>query len=419
MILKSLEITNLYHFYSYKIAFDNKTCSEPFIITGVNGTGKTTIFRILNSISTLDLTYFLKIPFEQIKIYFDKNTSLVITQKIVCSDKTVNGDTEISKNYKVSFELKDENRTLNELSFDEEEISKTGKSIKFISFLKNSVLPIDSIIERLANDKNQSQMLMILRGFKVTFIEAQRIAKRNENSETPTSEFVIDNLANDLKKKLRNASHSYLQEANRIDSLFIDRLLTSSANYNCTKEEYEKKAESIRTKLKKIRNFGFEGNLKIHKYDSEKSNILKIYLDGVEEKIKAYDDILGKLELFSELLDTKHFMHKKLSFSQTAGIKLTTDDGVVLDLSSLSSGEQNEIIMLYYMIFVLQDNSVLLIDEPEISLHVAWQVDYIKEIEKIAQLKNVQVVIATHSPQIINDNWNICYDLGQNNSNEN
>lgn len=361
----------------------------------------------------------MKIPFEQIKIYFDKNTSLVITQKIVCSDKTVNGDTEISKNYKVSFELKDENRTLNELSFDEEEIRQTRNSIKITSFFKISVVPIDSIIERLANDKNQSQMLMILRSFKVTFIEAQRIAKKNENPDNPTSEFVIYDLANDLKEKLKNASHFYLQEANRIDSVFIDRLLTSSDNSDFTKEKYEEKAELIQKQLKKIRNFGFEGNLKIRKYDSGRSNILKIYLDGIEEKIKAYDDILGKLELFSELLDAKHFMHKKVSFSQTAGIKLTTDDGIVLDLSSLYSGEQNEIIMLYYMIFVLQDNSVLLIDEPEISLHVAWQVDYIKEIEKIAQLKNVQVVIATHSPQIINDNWNVCYDLGQNNSNEN
>lgn len=77
----------------------------------------------------------------------------------------------------------------------------------------------------------------------------------------------------------------------------------------------------------------------------------------------------------------------------------------------MSSGEQNEIVMLYDMIFDLPDNSILLIDEPENSLHVAWQNMIISDLQRIADEKQLQVIIATHSPTIVRYGKEYVHDL--------
>ena len=53
----------------------------------------------------------------------------------------------------------------------------------------------------------------------------------------------------------------------------------------------------------------------------------------------------------------------------------------------------------------LQDktNSILIMDEPEISLHFEWQKQLIEVIRKLNP--NVQLIIATHSPFIAMNGW--------------
>ena len=64
--------------------------------------------------------------------------------------------------------------------------------------------------------------------------------------------------------------------------------------------------------------------------------------------------------------------------------------------------------------FKLSNVNVLLIDEPEISLHVAWQKEILDDLKKIVELnKNIQVIVSTHSPQIISGNLDIQIDLGE------
>jgi predicted ATPase len=69
----------------------------------------------------------------------------------------------------------------------------------------------------------------------------------------------------------------------------------------------------------------------------------------------------------------------------------------------LSGGEKQLLIIL--MTVLVQDNrpSILLMDEPEISLHFDWQkklIGYIRELNP-----NCQVILATHSPAIIMEGW--------------
>ena len=83
-----------------------------------------------------------------------------------------------------------------------------------------------------------------------------------------------------------------------------------------------------------------------------------------------------------------------------------------MELSKLSSGEQ-EILVLYYKLIFESDVDLLMIDEPEISLHIAWQKNILKDLKEIVKLNNkLNIIIATHSPQIISDNWDLQIDLG-------
>ena len=87
------------------------------------------------------------------------------------------------------------------------------------------------------------------------------------------------------------------------------------------------------------------------------------------------------------------------------------NSGDVLAPEDLSSGEQHELVLLYELLFRLEPNALVLLDEPEISLHVAWQERVLSDLKKIVELSGVDIVVATHSPEIIRDRWDLTVGL--------
>ncbi|SHM64730.1 ABC transporter [Chitinophaga jiangningensis] len=73
-----------------------------------------------------------------------------------------------------------------------------------------------------------------------------------------------------------------------------------------------------------------------------------------------------------------------------------------IPLSRASSGELTMITSLLYITGIINHDSVILIDEPENSLHPKWQVEYIKYISELFYLYQPKIIIATHSPLLIN-----------------
>lgn len=67
----------------------------------------------------------------------------------------------------------------------------------------------------------------------------------------------------------------------------------------------------------------------------------------------------------------------------------------------LSSGQWNWLSSFVGLALEIEPNTLILVDEPENSLHPAWQIDYISVLEGICQRKkDCQAIIATHSPLI-------------------
>ncbi len=77
--------------------------------------------------------------------------------------------------------------------------------------------------------------------------------------------------------------------------------------------------------------------------------------------------------------------------------------GVTLLPYSLSSGEKQLLVIMLTTLVQDSEPSVLLMDEPEISLHIEWQQQLIKRVRSLNP--NVQIIMTTHSPALIMDGW--------------
>ncbi|PZQ35907.1 MAG: hypothetical protein DI560_26275, partial [Pseudomonas putida] len=73
-----------------------------------------------------------------------------------------------------------------------------------------------------------------------------------------------------------------------------------------------------------------------------------------------------------------------------------------LKLSQASSGQQCMLVMILGIAGSIEDNALICIDEPEISLHPKWQSDIIGQLQQaFNEYKGCHFIIATHSPQIV------------------
>lgn len=79
------------------------------------------------------------------------------------------------------------------------------------------------------------------------------------------------------------------------------------------------------------------------------------------------------------------------------------DDNTVLKLPQLSSGEKQMLILLINTLTQNGRDVITFWDEPEISLHIAWQQVLINIMRELNP--NMQIIMATHSPSILHDGW--------------
>jgi len=79
------------------------------------------------------------------------------------------------------------------------------------------------------------------------------------------------------------------------------------------------------------------------------------------------------------------------------------DDGEVIPLYKLSSGEKQLLLILMRVFLMDEQPYILLMDEPEISLHIEWQYRLFEEIRRLNPC--CQIITSTHSPSLFGDGW--------------
>ncbi|MBQ9689468.1 MAG: ATP-binding protein [Candidatus Methanomethylophilaceae archaeon] len=123
------------------------------------------------------------------------------------------------------------------------------------------------------------------------------------------------------------------------------------------------------------------------------------------ESIIVYKDIVNNI-----------YLNKSIDIDSGGKIHVTMNNGTSLPINKLSSGEVQILLIFYYILFHTNSGGVVILDEPEISLHVSWQQvlgDYFRDI---CRVRNIQIVVATHSPQVIHDKWDLAVELVQRNA---
>lgn len=146
-------------------------------------------------------------------------------------------------------------------------------------------------------------------------------------------------------------------------------------------------------------------DIQVSPYPKELKDIL-----NSPEKSKKFEP---QIQAFRDIINRCDFANKQLEIDKRFGFRFVSNDELhtILALDQLSSGEKQMIIQVYELLFRAQSGTLVLIDEPELSLHMMWQMNYLKNLTEIAKLRGFQCIIATHSPQIFNSLWSKSVDL--------
>ena len=407
--------------YSIELKEDGLT-----IITGPNGFGKSTILDCIYQLYKKEngILFFLNLDFEEVFFLISNEKQLKITKKsgaLVVNDKTncsVNFK-NIKKYFGDDFFL---NRYYNQ-NYDKKFANRKtmDKDFAYESFIE-SYFNIEKNYDKKRIQKNNIMFVgNALREFskelgKVFYIREQRLVSEEfDRFDESILKDEIKELPKKFKLLLDRNSSEYSSKSNELDSSYPIRLFNNKEAIT-SKDEFNQKIELMTEKFQKLNKFDLSRaqDLRNLEFKEEFAKALKIYFDDFDEKYQIYENFVNQLELFTDIINDK-LDFKKIEISREEGIFIEDIDvkGKKLSLSQLSSGEKQEIILFYKLIFETPENTLLLIDEPEISLHIAWQKKFMDDLYKIIKFKNLNVIVATHSPQIINHRWENQIDLGE------
>jgi predicted ATP-binding protein involved in virulence len=417
MNIKEIIINGLFNQFDYNIKLKEGGLT---ILTGPNGYGKTTILNIVNEASRKNMLYFLDLNFKEIRFKFDGNSSLVIQKK----DDSLN----LSNGFHSDSINRDSVHKSLELFLRDSENIRPFRDGLWLNTETDETFTLDEIPPLIQSEfsdsaKNIKKIGNFFKDFNNTYlIKEQRLFDLGYQPSSIHPKFAIYGrkvpskpganiykYSNQLEQLLKEKLASFAELTQRLDSTYPDRLFDE--NTGISEKDYQDELETINKTQQLLSKYGLAKPTQFKGYQEENSRALKLYLSDTKEKIKEFDDILNKLETFTSILNEKKFANKAISIHPNFGIKFTTDDSQELKLTDLSSGEQNEVVLLYNLIFKVEANSLILIDEPEISLHVAWQNRFLSDLDSIIKLNSIHAIVATHSPDIINDRFNDLIDL--------
>lgn len=143
---------------------------------------------------------------------------------------------------------------------------------------------------------------------------------------------------------------------------------------------------------------------------------LKAYaadIEDVPERIKSRIKAVPRerAELFMRLIGGK--LAFKTPVLDEGGLRFVTADGQTLPYDNLSLGEAKMIAFFFELVLCSPDGGLVLIDEPEASMHVVWQLRLVDEIKlALSALGGARAIVCTHSPQVIGGHRELMVDLG-------
>ncbi|MFN5240176.1 MAG: AAA family ATPase, partial [Aphanizomenon sp.] len=368
------------------------------VIHGPNGFGKTAMLRILNAFFNSRYSELRTIPFSKFCVEFDNGSNV-----------------EIIKNYDDSDKV-NSNIVFNFYYLNLDDIDDDLKSFSYS-------LPLKGISQEEPN-----WLEKLKKNIHIRLIQSQRLLKlplvysKSDKKRFPTLSTVSE-YSYELATLMQDKFKEYGTISQSLDRSFPIRVVKQQLSSDITDEQLRNQLNELEETRSRLIEVGLleqdedsEFQIQLQDIDESTKNTLSVYVEDVEKKLNVFTEIATKINLLKRIINNK-FSYKEINFSKEKGFIFTTlynsslSDSKTLSATDLSSGEQHELVLLYELLFKVEPNSLVLIDEPELSLHVGWQVQFLKDLQEITKLADLDILIATHSPDIIQDRWDLTVEL--------
>jgi ABC-type Mn2+/Zn2+ transport system ATPase subunit len=275
-------------------------------------------------------------------------------------------------------------------------------------FYKKLPEPISTLIDQIDCRLIETQRLLVLR-------EQEALPYYAASRPTP-SQLAISQKANELKEIISKQLSNYATLSQSLDRSFPRRVISSPALLSPSELKLRLTAlDEKRLELMVAGILDTEADdpvvLPEGPFEDAIARVLSVYAVDTERKLASLSDLLGKIKLFKKIIDDR-FGSKDVRITKQNGIEVSYHDRKV-PIESLSSGEQHQLVLFFALLFEIKQNSLILIDEPELSLHVAWQKKFIGDLMEIIELTGFDVVLATHSPQLTGRWTKLVVELGE------
>ncbi|HHY0577329.1 TPA: AAA family ATPase [Vibrio parahaemolyticus] len=358
--IEKISVEHLFGFLNYDIELPE---SEHVVITGPNGYGKTMLLKLIHNAISNNYVELAKINFDTFELFTNLGRVRYLNTASGIQIESFLHDTK--KIIRHSAQHMSEERV-----FD---------GPKACSILIHSVH---------LNDESESYSIIAKQR---AFLEDKMKFAQKKLSK-------LDQLVYDL--------FSYISK----ESLVIQN--------NQLPEMQQQRVVGLQAKLAPYIQFGLLP--KSSKYlELSDLNLVSDYTINLREKLdeifyeeSLHEDFVGRLCMFSELIAKKKFSFKTLTIRPEVGFAFFNHVGANIPLEKLSSGEKNQVSIFFDLIFKAENGVLILIDEPEVSLHISWQKSLLNEFSQISKFNHYsQLIVTTHSPDVIGDEWESSVDL--------
>ena len=434
--LNRIIVEGLFHIYKHHIELN--LADRVTLLHGPNGVGKTVVLRMVDALLNENFSFFRTIPFSSFLLGFDDGSTIKFSSnntqeegkrmyflELTRDGKAISGAiNSISKAERIASKV--------DYISPHYSIPNTWIDVRDGEILDSSMLiaRYEGRVKGLKSSKEDdiSWYRDFLKNAKSHFIGAQRLVFLNIESKSrehfpyfhdshDSMVLTVMKYSQDFKKRLDDTMANYGRQSQTLDQSFPQRLI--SATDKLTVDELTRKMYDLDYKTAEYKSMGILDETSTHPFstagfeniDSTQARVMTLYVEDTAKKLQSLDDLAKRAHLLLENVNQK-FRHKKIKLDRNIGLVAESENGNLLSLDSLSSGEQHELVLHYDLLFKVPSNTIVLIDEPELSLHVAWQKKFLPELLEIVQLSDFDALVATHSPYIISDREDLMVGLG-------
>ena len=423
---KSITLEGMHNRYDLHIDFFESLN----VLHGKNGTGKSTLIHILANIGNCDFIRFVYLEFSKIVVVYSNGDELEVSRNAENGFFTVVSKGELFD--EAFFFSKDE--ALQALSVLEDE--KVGKDVrndllvKQQQFVENNNVPqittsyfpaFRTMLEAWASQFDDD--IRRYRGSVMQSISARKVTSFARNlfgKFLPVINYPSPlSIEYNLREEIRDAHIQIARyESSVFSESFVKVFSAILSDVEGTAQEAERLLEEISeltTETALNKKINFEGpsytyvqlqhlvgrSRESKELASSATGALTVYRDALRERRNFQTNIFAQVDKYFEavnaFLEDKELEYVPDPSRRYPRIGLKFGDGTLSSIRVMSSGERQLLTMLY-AVTKMSSDSLVLIDEPELSLHIDWQEELLSKM--MDQLGGRQIIVCTHSPSI-------------------